>query len=627
MADLLGWITLAVLTFFAAAAALAIALRSEPSGRAELGIVASAAFFGLIATPVLVLGYTNLLTATRLAIVACVWFLGVFALASRGRPPTKWLREIGHAAASLMTLPLEALEEAVRARSVVTIGMMWTAGVLTLAFVLTVFVPNATWDGFLYHEPIMGFAIQNHGFKVVDLQMGQAVQATNGYPRLCESMSIWLVIFTDKTLIELPNELAAPAMMLVAYALARRFGDRLTAAAWACVLMLMPQSWAELCQTYIDIEVAFFTLVAIYFATRPQFRVRDALLATLGMLLALGSKSSALTTVPPLALIAYARLAVHHGRSRKLATLSTIACGSALLAAVASIVPLRNWSAFRNPLWPVSFESAVLGVHWHGLITLRELTSSVSLADELKIVYGVPMMGLGDVIARGYGYALAWVVGPLALVGVVLGAIASIRAAQLRLLLLATVACVFTAPSLGGHNARYDIHIVACLLAVVTWLLSRARWKTVRVQALASAMVLSMVPFSWMGGFGWYWVSTKHPEDVLRHPLESRVALARPEFDAIAQAREREIGAGDVVVFDEKVDFIGALWNFHFSNTVEYVPFVSRKSFAAELARRKPKWVAIGDSDEAKSVLESEAWEYVGPIAPTTYPVYRRRRP
>ena len=105
--------------------------------------------------------------------------------------------------------------------------------------------------------------------------MNVSNQDINGYPHLCEAVMYWLVAFTDKTLIELPNELGAVGMMLATYALAARFGDRLTALGWACAIFLMPQAWSQLCQSLIDMIVAFFAILAVYFATRPRLRTRS----------------------------------------------------------------------------------------------------------------------------------------------------------------------------------------------------------------------------------------------------------------------------------------------------------------------------------------------------------------
>lgn len=633
---ILGWLILGSLTSLAAIDALAIALRCRPAGRAELALVATAAWFGLVSAPVLVLGYTSALTPGALLAASTALLGGTFVAVVRGRPLREHTREWRDTVVSLARMPLEAVREAARARSVVLVGLFVSAYLIAGGLLLTVFAPNANWDGWMYHEPIVGFALQNHGFSIVPLQMHQAVQATNGYPHLCEAVSLWLVAFTDKTLIELPNDLGAPAMMLALYVLARRFGDRLTAMGWACVLFLMPQAWAQLCQTLIDLDVAFFALTAIHFATRPTLRLSDALCATLAMALVLASKSSGLVMVPPVALLLDVRLLLGPLRARRAATLALVVGGGLLLAGIGAIVPLRNWLAFDNPLWPVTIESPTLGVHWGGLITIKDLGTNKPLPELMQQVYDVPTGGMGDVILRGYGYAVAWVVFPFGLPAALAGLVAAglerlkLRersvASNLGVLLVLLVAGIATTPTLNGQSARYNLHLVALLLVALTWLLAGQRWARLRDGVLGAAIALSIVPLFWMRGPGWYWVSTEHPEDILRHPFASRTELERPSFDLLAHQRDQELGPGDLAVFDQDVAFVGALWNFRFSNRVEYVKYESGPQFLAAMSQLSPTWIAVGRSGDARKALEkSPRWEYVGEINHDGDVVFRRK--
>jgi hypothetical protein len=635
---ILGWFVLCVLTLLATVDALGIALRTKPSGRAELAIMAAGAGFALVAGPVLVLGYANILTPGALASVSLVVLCGIFALLARGRGAAALLRGCATAARGIARMPFDALVETARARSVVFAGLVVSAGVLAAAFFLTVFAPNEAWDGLLYHEPIVGFAIQNHGFAVVPVPMNVSNQDINGYPHLCEAVMYWLVAFTDKTLIELPNELGALGMMLATYALAARFGDRLTAMGWACAIFLMPQAWSQLCQSLVDMIVAFFALLAVYFATRPTLRTVDAWCAILGMALLLGSKGSALLMVPPIALVAAARLLWPPLRPRLVPVLATVVGGAVLLAAIGAFVPLRNWAAFHDPLWPLTFESRALGVHWDGLTTVKEMATDRPLVELMAIALDVPVGGMSDVIPRGYGYALAWVVIPLGVVaggaGLVAGALElkgwreRSAASNLALVLLLVIAGSLTTPTLSGQNARYNMHLVVGLMAAVSWMLARRRWDRLREAVLGATMALSIVPLFWMRGRGWYWVSTEHPEDVVLHPFDSRTQLARPSFDMLARQRNEELKAGDLAVFNQEMSFIGALWNFDFSNRVRYVKYEASRQFVETLDETGAKWAAVGKDGDARKTLERTGrWELVGPINPDGEVVFRRKKP
>jgi hypothetical protein len=633
---LLGWAILALLTSVATLDALGIAMRARVSGRAELALVATAAWFALLATPVLVLGYTNVLTPGALIAASSSLLGGTFLVLARGRGGREVVREGLQAARAIAGMPVDALREAARARSIVLLGCLVCAGILAVALFQTVFGANESWDGFLYHEPIIGFAIQNHGFSIVPLQMHQAVQATNGYPHLCEAVSLWLVVFTDKTLIEMPNDIGGPAMMLAVYVLARRFGDRVTAMGWACVLLLMPQCWTQLCGTMIDMAVAFFALFAFHFATRPALRISDALLAMLGMALVLESKSSGLVIVPPIALLLAVRLVAGPRRSRPRATLAVLVGGGVLLAGLALLVPLRNWEAFRDPLWPVSFDSRALGIHWDGLITPKDLGPIVPLREVVEHAYDHPSGGVEDAMQRGYGYAIAWVVVPPGLVAVVGGLGTALleklhwkessSASNLGLLLLLVVTGILTTLTLNGQNARYNIHLVAGLLIAVTWLLARRRWAALRESVLGASILLSILPLFWMNGLLWPWTSTDHPEDMVHHPLESRTAFARPTLDQLARQRNEELRAGDWAVFDQDVTFVGALWNFDFSNRVKYVKYEGSQQWLLAVEEVAPKWVAVGKGGDSRKALErSSRWELVGEIFREGDVVFRRK--
>jgi hypothetical protein len=402
------------------------------------------------------------------------------------------------------------------------------------------------------------------------------------------------------------------------------------------VLFLLPQVWSQLCQSLVDIQVAFFALVAVYFTTRPAYRVRDAWWASLGLALLVGSKGSGLVMVPPIALLAYGRLLVAHWRTSRAPALASALGGGLVVAAVGITAPLRNWLAFGNPIWPVTYENRAFGIRWSGLQPLAEQVVDAPVRVMLDIAHGIPVGGMHDVIARGYGYAFIWVLLPLGCAALVVGlAAAGLEWARLRepsdasnlgMVLVLLVVGAVTAPTLAGQNARYNTHLVACLMAAATWLLAGRAWARAREGVLGACIVLSIIPLYWMGGWGWSWVSTDHPEDVLRHPFASRTQLARPSFDLLAAKRNAELLPGDWVVFSQDVAFVGALWNFDFSNRVKYVKYDSSAQFVADAEAMSPRWIAVGkDGDARKALEQTHRWERVGEIISDGEVVYRRR--
>jgi hypothetical protein len=632
-----GWLILFVLIALAALAAVGIAVRAAPEGRAELGILATLVFFALLVTPVYLLGYTGHLTATLLAILSAPLFGAAFLASAWRRGVRRHFEDTLHHAGTILGMVPDGLRQAMRARSVVLVGLVWTVGVIGVSAWIMYLAPSESWDGLFYHEPMVGLAIQNHGFSVVSLPPIEAVQAVNGYPRLCESVALWFVIFTDKTFIEIGNTLAAPALMWTIYAIARRFGDRVIAMGWAAVTLLMPAMWTQLSTSMIDVEVALFLLAALYFCTRPRYRVRDAVCSTLAMLLVTGSKSTALVWVPPLAAVAYSRLLLYHWRDRRWASVAVIGGGATLMVGLAALTFVRNWIVFKNPLWPITYEIPKLGIHWAGLQTLADMVPNPPLADLASVKYGLPTGGVGDVIRRDYGYAIPWVIIPLGGLALVIALLASIRdlvcqqrgrAVDLIVLSFPALVALRFSPSLS--IGRFNVHIVASFMFAVSWLAGQKRWLRWGEGAVAASIVLSIMPFFWMQS--WYWgTNPAGVADLLKHSHEQRASMNTASFEmpaAVARLRELELGRGDRVAYTQELAFSGVLWNFQFSNRVEYIPFTRADEFLEKLAQLHPKWVAVGGSSPGRAALATRPrdWELVGEAAHVgTTVIYRHR--
>jgi hypothetical protein len=633
----MGWFTLLTLTAMAAVGSLAAARRGLPAGRAELGVLAALIFFALLALPVLALGYAGQLRPRPLALLSALLSASTFALASRGMPPGAGLIDVARAARALAALPGEALGEAWRARSLVLVGLLFSAGLLLLGAVVTYLAPAESWDGFHYHDPIVGFALQNAGFSAVPLPPREMVQATNGYPRLGEALSLWFVIFTDRTLIELPNLLAAPPLLLAAHALARRHLDRLSALACAPILLLLPGLWSQLRTTYIDIEVSFFVTSAILFGTSPRGRVRDAAAATLAMALFAGSKMTALAWVPPFALVVFGRLLARHRAGRPRAAWGASVVGGLILLATLLFTPLRNARAFHSPLWPVACSNATLGVRWSGLSTLGTLMPHPSPREWFSIKTAAPQGGVDDIVHRDYGQAFPWLLAPLGLLGALLSLIEAAQEARRRergpartfaWLLLAAALSLAVTPSL--YPVRFNVAAVLILMVAGLRLVQAESRGRLREGLIGAAIALSVIPLFWTQG--WYLgISWPRLRELALHPAAERAAMYSEPYgmsESVARLREREIGAGDRVSFGEEIICPGVLWNDHFSNEIAYLPFQSQESFLARLDAYGPRWAVVGAFSPGRAALESrpQAWEYVGESTRIDRgQIYRRR--
>jgi hypothetical protein len=364
-----GLLLSAVLNLLAGAASLALALRARLDGRAELGMAAMMIWNFLVMVPVYALGLTHHLSLGPLTLASTLWFVLVLIVARGHVPPGKFAREVALAALALARLPLDAILLAVRARSLVAVGVVFTLAMLFWTFGCAYLVPSwKQWDALWYHEPMVGLAIQNRGFHFTDLPAGGA-QKINGYPRLCEMTQLWFVIFTDRRVVDMVGHVAAPPLALGVYALSRRYTtDRLAAIAFGCVILLMPATAMLLGSVYVDVHNAAFVVAGVYFATLPRFGWRHGVLTAVCLSLAVASKWMALLPVAFFALFAAIRL-LRQMRTRPLQVIGTLAIGLLLVGGMASTVYLRNWMHFGNPFWPdLKYDSPGWGIHWQGLV-------------------------------------------------------------------------------------------------------------------------------------------------------------------------------------------------------------------------------------------------------------------
>ncbi|WP_437593329.1 hypothetical protein [Sorangium sp. So ce1000] len=622
---MLAWLLLVVLTAFAAFAALGVALRGRPEGRAETLILWTAILYALVCAPVLALGYINQLYPALLAISSFVLSAGAFVVSARGRSLHAHALEIRDAALAIGRLPQEALRLALRERSFVTLGLACALLVIPITAWLTYLAPSESWDGFFYHEPSVGYAIQNHGFRLVNLPSHMVVQGINSYPHLCHAFALWFVIFTDKTFIEIGNTLAAPGLMLATYVIAKRYcRDPVPLFGWSSAVLLVPAMLTQTRTSMIDVQVTFFILAAVHYATRPVLRLRDAVAATLCMVLIAGSKSSALSILPPLVVVTYGRVLLGHGRTRLGPALGLTACGGAVIAGTAALTFLRNWVVYHNPMWPIAYTIPSLHVDWPGLVTLADITYDKPLSELIKVKYHHPTGGIGDIIARDYGYGVPWVVVPLAAASLL---VAVITAARRRLtgdpdartenaLLVGALGVAFIMGSPSLNIARFNAHIVAIAMIGVAWLGgSLRRGKRFHEGAVMGTLLLTMIPMFWTDWF--FGLDFKGIAALLRLPARERATMNAQSFQmprTTAQARERDLGPGDLVVYTQEMAFPGVLWNHTMSNRVEYLEFRSAATFLAEVDRLHPRWVVVGGASPGRAALETRSaeWQFVG---------------
>ena len=660
-----GYLLLATLTLLSVGAALAVTVRLRFEARSERVVAGSMIWNALIVAPIYALGLTNRLHRGTLASVSALWFCAVIGATLLGVERRAFGRDVYRAALGLVRLPIDGIRLAARRRSIVAFGLALSLAVIAWSMAMTWYMPNwGQWDALWYHEPMIGFAIQNHGFSMVDLPM--SLQKINGYPRLCEMTQLWFVVFTDRRLVELTNGLMSPALIAAIYVMCRRFSrDQIACAGFGAALFLTPMVSNLLQTEYVDVHYATFVIAGLHFATRPRLRMRDAALAAVCLTLAIGAKSMAPVAVGVISLLAIGRLAFAHGRTRLGATLLVGVAGAALICGMAATTYLRNYWHFHNPLWPdVKVDIDKWNIHWPGSVPLglgdtaagtHRIDMNLPLKEFLEDLYSIPYttkMGTVYYQTYDYGFGVGYVILPLAmiaLVAIVASIVASTVARLTRvskwrcqpetinalLLALPGIAILYTSPALWGP--RYNVAPIGTMMVLVAWLGGRPGFARLGAGAATSALVASIVMFVWTPR----WIlfpaelvklaKTPYPERefVPQSDLSPRLKIERGSAitKEVGLARERELGRDSLVLFDDAYGGFPALfWNNGYGNRIAYVP---TDRLLAEAQRQQATWVYVTWGDPSFYALRAadSGWQEVGTLNVERWgAVFRRAR-
>jgi hypothetical protein len=634
-----GFALLLGLSVIAAFAALAVALRAQLRGRIEVLVAATILWNAIIIAPIYVLGLLERLTPLSLAVGSLVTSGTTTLLASRGVRLSALARDVAFTFASFLRLPWDALVLASRPRRFVFVGVAWATVLLPYIGLSAYFAHYLPiWDPLWYHDTIVGFTIQNHGFAMVDLP--QTLQKVNGYVRLGEMTQLWLVIFTDRRLADLTNVLFAPAIAGGVYLLVRRYTTQVLAVGWGVAVVLMPACASILQGTFVDPQNAALLLAAVVFATRDEPRLRDGWLAGLALSLTIGSKGLALISVPVVGVIGACLLLRAHWRRDRGAAIGTVVGGVVLIAAMASVTYLRDYWAFHNPFWPdMAVDVPSLGIHWPGEggwatdparrglpVNLNE--SFPKLMDHL---YALPwtVKGMFFDQAVDYGIGITWLVIPLGALAFVTCLYVAIRRRLGHVVPSAPgpfpfAIWIIVAAVVGGSPAlwapRYHIAAVGFVVTLVVWFTSRPGWERIGESTLSTVLVTSLMMFWWTPTTIRWWFT---PEQLVKlaaaKPIEREVSreLGAPTLLDVGLAREKELKPGTLLVFNEQYSGYPSLfWNNTYSNRIQFMK--SGSDFLTRAARAGATWVFLSDHDSALAQARAagSGWQEVGVLNP-----------
>jgi hypothetical protein len=618
----LGFALFIGLSAFAAVAALAIAVRMRGSGRAETALSAFILWNAIVLAPLTWLGWTDHLTRFSAGTLVGSTALGALTLSFVKTEPMEHLRQIRRALWGLVRMPIDAAVRGWQHDAFVAFGVVFAMLTMLWTTWLSYLAPNTSWDGIWYHDTIVGWSIQNHGFSTV--LMPFTLENVNGVPRLCETMSLWFVLFTDRRLIEAPNSvIAAPMLMLGFYCIARRHTRTLTGATgWAAALYLMPASLLQMRSTYVDVYVAAFFLAGLHYSTRPEMRLRDGWMAGLCLGMLGASKALGLPWMCIIGAVALPRLLWSNVWRAPFRTIGTMLGSLVIAGSFAAPSYVRNWRTNHNPFWPVMISLPKLNINWPGNFDpVIERPLQLMLADMLAVP--VPGRDFHDPRVWGYGLGFPFFVLPWALLmaPVVIVCIARSlftksfdRVAWNLLLVVLPIAATWPlAPQ--KWFARYNLQIVAGLAFVASWSSTRT-WVRRASEGLAAICIGTSLMMLYWADPGW---SVDIPTAFTLAKMSPR---ERASFEAAgyvyesktAAAREEELGPGDVVAFTDTNAFPSLLWNEQFSNVVTYIQSGGGESFLSRCDTINAKWVVATAGTPEFQALKSHPtqWAEVG---------------
>ena len=658
---------LVVLTILVLAASVVVTRGLQ--SRAEAVIATTLVFNTIIVAPIYVLGFASVLN--RLSLAALVGGISLAILARyvwiARNAPARGAAALALRVLVLARLPFEAIARTWRKRSL----LVAIAILATLAlpyFLLVAYLAPAwrDWDALWYHEPIVAYTIQDHGFAPIPLP--SSLQNINGVHRLAEMTQLWFAIFAGRRVVDMANVFFMPCLAASMFAIARRFTrDVVTAIAWASALVLFPGFIRIVQSCMVDPQNAALTLAAAYFVTHTKLDTRNVVHAIVALTLAAGSKIWSIVAVGLLSLVLLGRLVAHRRALgwKRVAALTLF--GTVMIAGIEATVFVRNLILFKNPVWPIlGYHNAKLGIHWEGVISAEQL-GKLNLGDPFPLLYEKMLappykhMGPGHTWQlNDYGFAYAWIVFPLVglvLVMLVMRWLGTLGAVGMRvrmrspadadtnaamILALSAFLPMFGSPAL--HIPRYHVASIGMFVGCLCWaggrMRARAPWTRTRwvedaalVAGIGSVLMAIWAPAMNTHAFLYSprvileWIKTPYPQREVMEPKMDPHVMISAVVPATGIVRDRDIKPGEVLAFDS-IDYLATLWNSDYSNKVVWVGGAPDPYAEAERAGATWAYARGGGNAFAAKMLGSGKWELVGPMEAEKFGnLYRRKAP
>jgi hypothetical protein len=633
----LGFLLFCFLSASAVVAGVSAGVRARWESRAELATGVFVISHAIISFTTLGLGWCNVLYRSTLAVAVLVVSGLTFAGTSWGRPFPVHARETFAALLGLLRLPFDAIRLAARRRHFAALALAVTVPTIAYSAWLSYLAPPTGWDGLWYHDTMVGYAIQNHGFRWLDVP--PSLDYVNTFPRVCEMMNLWFVYFTDRRFLDSVGSAMTPALVAAFYTMARRFeSSPLRALLWALAFLWIPGVILQLNSTYIDTHIATIHVATLAFAMRPKLRLVDGIVAGLAFGLLVGTKGHALSWVPFSGGVAICRLFWQNFRHKKLPTIGVAFFALASVLYFALPVYLRNWRHYKNPIYPVELVSKSLGLHFPGHQRIEDIQRPLMRVIGDLYTFHQPGADHFDIMNHGYGYGIPWVAMPLAAIAMVF-ALARSLAARLSSvpsprtdnLIVTSVPLLISAPlSPALWSARYNLHVAAVILLLAAWAVSGRGLRLFGDVPAGACLVMSFL-FIYFTSPPAFALSIDEARRLAKLDPVERASFEWPNhwgLHAFQLRRETELHRGDVVAFTDPYLFPAYLWNERYENEVIFVRYEGGPEFLKALDDAHVKWVTTHSGRTGWQELStSPVWEDLGPVSRNTerWTLFRRR--
>lgn len=571
---------LAVLTLFAfGLAGFALARRFVPTGEGPaVQAVASAtiavAFATLMTRALLAVGWFRLPVVLALT---CAVALGA-RLSRRRDPPSisaaasfPW-RETWSGADRAAALPL-------------LVGM----AALGLAVAAAGYMPIWAWDATGYHLPLVNYLVQTGSSAAVPVDMPYL----STYPRNAELLfALMRLALPDDTWIDAGQIPLAVVGAGTIAALASRWGARPAPAVAAGALWLaVPGVFLQLPSGYVDVCVATFVLVAVYWILSPASPA-SITLAGVAIGVHLGSKPSA----PLASLLLFALLVARARRAGRGRWVLAAAAAAFVLGAPDYVVNL--WR-FGNPLWPVAIE--IGPIRLPGRETVGDLLSSGAAAPRVEGALwwriwrswtsfrAVPAF---DMRLGGFG--------SLAVLIAIPGALVAIRRTPDRI----AVVLVLIASLLGPDpaTARFILAFPALCLALTAAAASRLRGPSFVAGVMLATVIAALdLRHATPGLAGEGPPLHRYPSMSSEERLRAVGPAGRP--DRWIELR-RSLAPGEAIAFDASFDTSYLLWRRGLQNRVVFVSeAASPREVLSLLLRERVRYIVAEPGSAAGALV------------------------